>query len=263
METICINHTIICFMFTQKTKKIFLSPHLDDAVYSCGGIIKELITQRIPVEVWSIFTADPPEGALSPFAQSLHSRWNEKSNPSWIRREEDKHALELLGGTYRHLYYPDCIYRRYPQTNEPIIKKDADLFSEDYVIEKDLLANLANDLKSHLPLGAEIISPLGMGGHVDHRITRLAAESLGRPLWYYADYPYAAKDPSSVNAFLPENAEPEVLEVTDQGVEAWLKAIACYRSQISSFWASEDEMNKAVRQYASLPIARTLWHKTL
>lgn len=249
-------------MFTQNAKRIFLSPHLDDAVYSCGGIIKELILKGNAVEVWSIFTADPPEGSLSPFAQSLHLRWKEKANPSWIRREEDKHALELLGGTYHHLYYPDCIYRRDPTTNDPIIKKDEDLFSEDYVIEKDLFANLANDLKANLPVNTEIISPLGMGGHIDHRITRMAAEMLGRPLWYYADYPYAAKDPSRVQSFLPQQAQPEIFEITDQGVEAWLKGIACYPSQISSFWKSEEEMNEAVRQYASEPIGRTLWHTT-
>jgi len=249
-------------MFMQNTKKIFLSPHLDDAVYSCGGIINELTSRGIPVEVWSIFTADPPEGNLSPFALSLHKRWKEKANPSWIRREEDRHALALLNCTYRHLYYPDCIYRRDPLTNEPIIKKDEDLFSDDYVTEKDLLHNLVKDLKTRLPLGVEIISPLAMGGHIDHRITRMAAETLGRPLWFYADYPYAAKDPSKVEAFLPEKAQPEVLELSEEGILAWLKAILNYPSQISSFWKSVDEMNSEVRKYAGLPIGRTLWHIT-
>ena len=247
-------------MFKQNTKKIFLSPHLDDAVYSCGGVIRELVVKGIPVEVWSVFTADPPEGSLSPFAQSLHARWKEKANPSWIRREEDKHALKLLGCTFRHLYYPDCIYRRDPQTNEPIIKNDDDLFSEDYQIETDLLQNLTKDLKSRLKYEAEIISPLGMGGHIDHRVTRMAAEKLGVPLWFYADYPYAAKNPEKVNAFLPETAVPEVMDITEAGIEMWLKAIACYPSQISSFWKSVDEMDYEVRRYASLPVGHTLWH---
>jgi len=245
----------------RNTRKIFLSPHLDDAVYSCGGIIHELTTQDFSVEVWSIFTADPLEGSLSPFAQSLHARWKEKANPSWIRREEDKRALNFLSGTFRHLSYPDCIYRRNAQTNEPIIKNNEDLFSEEYVVENELVQNLAKDLKSRLPDFADIICPLGMGGHIDHRVTRLAAEQLGRPLWFYADYPYAAKDPAMVNAFLPNNAEPELQEISAAGVDAWLKAIACYPSQISSFWASLDEMEKAVREYASLPIGRTLWHQ--
>jgi LmbE family N-acetylglucosaminyl deacetylase len=248
-------------MFYQNSTKIFLSPHLDDAVFSCGGVIEELIVSGIHVEVWTIFTADPPVGILSPFAQSLHTRWKETANPSWIRREEDKHAIDLLGGQYRHLFYPDCIYRRDPETNEPIIKKDGDLFAPDYKVEKDLLHNLVKDLKSHLVADAEIVVPLGMGGHIDHRITRMAADLLGRPLWFYADYPYAAKDPSKVASFLPEHAEAEEQLISESSIEAWIKAITQYPSQISSFWKSRDEMEKAVRHYASLSIGRTLWHK--
>lgn len=247
----------------QNQRKIFLSPHLDDAVYSCGGIIRELVNRGIAVEVWSIFTADPPDGNLSLFAQSLHARWMETANPYWIRREEDKHALALLGAACQHLYYPDCIYRRDPLSREPIIKKDEDLFSDAYVVEKELLANLVKDLKSRLPKNADIISPLGMGGHIDHRVTRMAAEQLGKPLWFYADYPYAAKDPSKVNSYLPQNAEAEVLDISESGLVGWLKGIACYPSQISSFWASEDSMEKEVRAYANLQISRTLWHKPL
>ncbi len=244
----------------QNTRKIFLSPHLDDAVYSCGGIIQELVNRGISVEVWSIFTADPPEGNLSAFAQSLHARWKETANPYWIRREEDKHALELLGGTCRHLYYLDCIYRRDFQTHEPIIKKDEDLFSDGYVVEKELLANLVKDLKARLPKNADIISPLGMGGHIDHRVTRMAAEELGKSLWYYADYPYAAKEPDKVNDFLPEYAEAEVQEFSEAGITGWIKGVACYPSQISSFWVSMDAMEVEVRAYAALPISHTLWH---
>lgn len=246
----------------QNPRKVFLSPHLDDAVYSCGGLIHELVTKGFSVEVWTIFTADPPEGNLSTFAQSLHARWKEKSNPSWIRREEDKHALDLLGAACRHLSYPDCIYRRNAQTNEPIITKDEDLFSKDYVIENNLILNLYKELQLRLPLNADIVCPLSMGGHVDHRVTRMAAEQLKRSLWFYADYPYAAKDPSSVNDFLPDHAEAEVQEFSPAGIDAWLKAIACYPSQTSSFWNSLDEMDQSVRVYASLPIGRTLWfHK--
>jgi LmbE family N-acetylglucosaminyl deacetylase len=249
-------------MFKQNTRKIFLSPHLDDAVFSCGGIIKELINKGNSVEVWSIFTADPPEKNLSPFAESLHERWKETTNPSLIRRQEDKAALELLGASCRHLNYPDCIYRRDPQTNEPIINKREDLFSADNVIETDLLINLAKDLTAQLPLEAHIISPLGMGGHVDHRITRMAAEKLDQPLWFYADYPYAAKESSRIKEFTPEDSEPEGFEISKVALEAWMKGIACYSSQISSFWKSNDELNEAVKQYASQPIGRTLWHNT-
>ena len=39
-----------------------------------------------------------------------------------------------------------------------------------------------------------LVATLGAGGHVDHRLVRLAAEAVhGAGLLYYEDYPYAAK----------------------------------------------------------------------
>lgn len=49
-------------------------------------------------------------------------------------------------------------------------------------------------------------------------------------------------------------------DLTEAGIDAWVKAIALYPSQISSFWSSLDDMHKKVRHYASLPIGHTLWY---
>ena len=73
---------------------IFLSPHLDDAVLSCGGMIYQLAQAGQAVQVITIFAGDPPPGLLSPFAQSLHDRWQAGSV---ARRSEDIEALTLLG----------------------------------------------------------------------------------------------------------------------------------------------------------------------
>ena len=34
---------------------IYLSPHLDDAVYSCGGMLWEQVQRGVQAEVWTIF----------------------------------------------------------------------------------------------------------------------------------------------------------------------------------------------------------------
>jgi LmbE family N-acetylglucosaminyl deacetylase len=107
-----------------------------------------------------------------------------------------------------------------------------------------------------------LIVPLAVGRHIDHRNTRLAAEYLGLPLHYYADFPYAAMDPAQVNTSVPEDATPIPFDISDQALEAWQDAIACYSSQISSFWSSLEEMRSAVAEYASQPLARTLWKKS-
>jgi len=54
---------------------VFLSPHLDDAVLSCGGFIFELIQKGERVEICTICAGDPPPGELSPLAEMLHQRW--------------------------------------------------------------------------------------------------------------------------------------------------------------------------------------------
>ncbi len=53
---------------------IYLSPHLDDAVYSCGGRIWQDVRRGDTVEIWTIFAGDPA-GELSRFARELHACW--------------------------------------------------------------------------------------------------------------------------------------------------------------------------------------------
>ena len=55
---------------------IYLSPHLDDAVFSAGGLIYEQAQAGIPVEIWTIMCGYPPlpEEVFS-VAQLLHVQW--------------------------------------------------------------------------------------------------------------------------------------------------------------------------------------------
>ena len=41
----------------QRKKHIFLSAHLDDAVFSCGGLIAKAVSLGCPVEVVTLYTA--------------------------------------------------------------------------------------------------------------------------------------------------------------------------------------------------------------
>lgn len=225
----------------------------------------EQVQQGQHVEAWTFATGDPVE-PLSAFARSLHARWNNIENPSLTRREEDKQALAGLGCGCVHLDFLDCIYRLNRETGKPLIQSDADLFPVDYQADLPLVDEMTKALETHLKAiqglherNPEICVPLGVGGHIDHRNLRLAAERLRLPLHYYADFPYAAKEPAQVQACLPEGAIPMRNLVTTSGIDAWQKAIACYQSQLSSFWKSPDEMKQAIQDYANQPYALTLW----
>ena len=93
----------------QDFDQIYLSPHLDDAVLSCGGRISQQTARGEKVLVVTVCAGDPPPAPLSEFAQALHIRWALPFHPVAARRDEDEAALAVLGASALHLPLPDCI----------------------------------------------------------------------------------------------------------------------------------------------------------
>lgn len=225
----------------------YLSPHLDDAVLSCGGRIAAQARAGERVRMVTVFAGDPP-GLLSPFARELHERWGLGNDSPAGRRAEDRAALALLGATPLHWELPDCIYRTAP--DGAFLYPDlAALWGPQHPADEPLAEALARRIAA-LPETNVLWVPLGAGGHVDHRLVRQAAEASGRPLRYYEEYPYA-EIPQAVETALGEGPwEPLLTFLDEEALAAKVAAVACYRSQISTFWASVDEMAALVRAYA-------------
>src|SRR6516164_6338526 len=83
-------------------RHIFLSPHLDDVVYSCGGTLGVQVSSGLHPLVITIFAGIPPTNTdLSPFALQKHREWgaDQTKEPGHIikvRRQEDAGALDYL-----------------------------------------------------------------------------------------------------------------------------------------------------------------------
>ncbi|MDD2921893.1 MAG: PIG-L family deacetylase, partial [Anaerolineales bacterium] len=92
---------------------IYISPHLDDAALSAGGLIYSQVRAGLDVEILTILSGFPPD-AISPFAQDLHRQWGIAAAADLIRarRAEDTEAAKILGAKTIRLDYLDCIYRR-------------------------------------------------------------------------------------------------------------------------------------------------------
>ena len=106
--------------------------------------------------------------------------------------------------------------------------------------------------------------PLAVGGHVDHRLTRAAAEAvaggrLRRQLWYFADYPYAATAGAEIAALLQSGWQAIAFDITLPGIAAWEQSIYAHRSQISTFWADFAALQDAVRNYGKQMGGVRLW----
>lgn len=233
-------------------KTIYLSPHLDDAVFSCGGWIWEQVQQGQDVEIWTIFAGDPPPEDLSDLARSIHKSWDLTVNVVQTRREEDQEACRILGVQARYFPFLDCIYR-FTQDGDPYYQEGGDLFSGLDPREIDLIDLVSVALQEMLPDEGELIIPLAIGNHVDHEITRKAASRLGRCLSYYADYPYAREsEGKKILRIMEETYEwqADQLQVSAKGMDFWWQAAQAYRSQISTFWEDEGDLRKEISEFS-------------
>lgn len=234
---------------------LYLSPHFDDTVLSCGGNIHRRVGRGERVVVVTVCAAPPPND-LSPFAQSLHARWGalqlpEGFNPSgslpFDRAQEDREALKRLGAEWVHLNYHDCIYRR--AEGRWLYDSEESLWGEVSPLEMFLVDELAktfNDVARLKPT-AEVWSPFAIGDHVDHKLVKLAASAWrkksGWRFRYYADYPYSESVVGGIE-----------IPLSDSDRQAKIESIRCYSSQLSTFWKDEAEMVDRVSRWTERAI---------
>lgn len=241
---------------------IYLSPHLDDAVYSCGGLIAAQIEAGEEVLIWTICAGEPPARRFSPFAEAMHAAWG-LDGPSVVRlrREEDRAACAFLGAEWRHDEVPDCIYRQ-DSAGKFFYTSEEDLFGTPALGEAPLIESLARRFRDSLSPAARIVAPLTLGNHVDHQVVRRAAEACSLPLWYYADYPYARQaDARALIAKLPAGARLRRFPLRSAHVERHIEAMARYASQLTSFWQDKTALAAEMRAWAEALGGAVLWER--
>jgi LmbE family N-acetylglucosaminyl deacetylase len=235
---------------------IYLSPHLDDAALSAGGLIHELTQAGNTVEIWNFMCGFPPEGELSSLAQELHTQWGTTSAEETVRvrRAEDEKAAVILGAKTIHFDFLDCIYRRGDNGDWLYL----DVFVPPHSADADLSARIAKAISSRLTPDAILICQLSVGSHVDHVLMRQAAELLARPLRYSVDIPYLFNYPEE---FAPKSAgmKEKLYTVSEAGLRSWQEAGAAYVSQISTVFESEQDLRDKLHTYWSKQVGIGLW----
>lgn len=141
-----------------------VSPHLDDAVLSLGGLIGCQAKAGHNVEVVTCFTAGPPLDRV-PANRRVFADYT-------ARRTEDKRALAILGASHRWLDLRERTWRD-PPLPGPLhaFRTPPDLgdFAE--------LSTIRGVIGEMVDGGALVYAPLGVGNHVDHVEVALAAIS--------------------------------------------------------------------------------------
>lgn len=239
---------------------VYLSPHYDDAVLSCGGMIWEQMQCGDQAEIWTICAGEPTPPPQNGAVLSLSERMQNAHHTVTRRRYEDIAACQRLGVPYRHFPIPDCIYRWLPDGKQ-LIQSDAEIYQAIHPDEMGLVSEVARMLDENLSPNVQVVSPLTVGGHRDHRMTRQAIEMLGIPVWYFPDFPYVVSALDEFNELRLQMDKTYQVQIGEEGLRAWQEAIQAYASQMIGLFPSLPSMQSIVRAYCLTGMGSGLWQK--
>ncbi len=251
-------------------RRLYLSPHLDDAVLSCGGQIARATRAGATVEILTVFAGDEPGAgfaAASPLVTRIYDLW--QLSPGEVmptRRREDLAACGVLAARALHWELQEAIHRLDGRSREALYPSLERLFGNVAPQEEGLIAGLAERLAGLAgDLGStRIVAPLGVGGHVDHRIVRAAAErAFGTSLLYYEEFPYIVwKLFALARAGIYGRSWRSFREpLSAEEIAARIAAIACYASQVNPLFRTPARIGRLVRRHVRRAGGERLWRR--
>lgn len=217
---------------------LVISPHLDDAALSTGGVLWRTVRSGEPVRVVTVFAGIPTKTEIGELAVIMHDHWGLGDDAMELRRAEDVVAMDRLGASPIHLDFRDVIYTG---PRQRLFGSPAQAWSSRPSRVIDEMARTLVALTQDEP--GVVMAPAGAGGHVDHVLVRELALQLVPParLQLYEDVPYAYDDPSWTGTlgggFV--TAGHETVRLTAEEWDAKIEACAAYGSQIALLWDGE------------------------
>jgi LmbE family N-acetylglucosaminyl deacetylase len=229
---------------------IVLSPHLDDAVLSCGALMNHACKGK-SVTVATFFT----EGGEPPYTYAarcyLRQTKNIHANGLFLaRRAEDEAILVGAGISYVHVGLTEALFRRrtrpllaqlpwagklipelsyiYPTYRLNVIRGGISL--DDFSTIRSAI-----DTIDHLSSGSStlFLAPLAVGAHKDHILVRTAAELSQQRIAYYSDFPYNTRYRADAS-FIQRNSLVQATWSDD--LDSKQPLIRAYKTQVDALF---------------------------
>ncbi|MHA1598875.1 MAG: PIG-L deacetylase family protein [Alphaproteobacteria bacterium] len=164
-------------------KIVVVSPHSDDAAFSCGGLLAETCGRGIESVI------------LNCFAVSNYLPGTGETNPDKVteaRIAEDMAYGRLLGENCSASWLKNA---------DALLRKGLHVspFGEDMISDDDraISTSLTHALDRFAGPGSAVFVPAGLGLHIDHLLVRdaglAAAKTSSGTFFLYEDMPYAAR----------------------------------------------------------------------
>ncbi len=224
---------------------LVLSPHLDDAAFSCGGLMACLADAGWRVCMATAFTRSVHPASGFALACQLDKGLAPDIDYMALRREEDRVAADHLGvSDLRWLDLPEAPHRGYGSAAAlfgPVHDGD-DIWRE----LAAMISSLVNELQPSL-----VLAPQGLGDHVDHRQTIRAVNHAapGGPLAFYRDTPYAIRNLLGVPHVAVRGLVQSVAGIA-AGLDRKVSASCAYTSQIGFQFGGAEATGRALREFA-------------
>lgn len=171
----------------RRYDEVYISPHLDDVVFSCGGRILKARASGQMCLVATVFTCEGKGCSKIPL--EVRARVGDMA----VRREEDRRAMDALGVDFLWLEHEEAVFR------SPLYHTVRGTFFRYREDDRRMALRMAEEVER---IGREVQArrlyvPLGVGNHVDHRmmcdVGLFLAERSAEPwdVFFYDDAPYA------------------------------------------------------------------------
>ena len=225
---------------------LFLSPHLDDAAFSCGGLAALLDDAGWQTVMATVFTRSVVPAAGFALACQLDKGLPPEVDYMALRRDEDRAAASLLG--IRDLRWLDLLeapHRGY----ESAPALFGAIHDDDSVANElgPLFAALAAELRPDL-----VLAPQGLGNHVDHQhvVTAALQTFAAGSLAFYRDTPYAIRQPGATALpSVPQGSHSTI--PIGAALDRKVAAAQAYTTQIGFQFGGAVPLGSALRRFAS------------
>lgn len=214
---------------------VAISPHLDDAAFSVGGLLAARTRAGDRVTIVTCFTGNVAAPTGFALACQLDKGLGPEVDYMALRRAEDRAACAVIGAEAVHLPLLEAPHRGYASAPELFAAR-----RDDDAVLTPLTAALAERIPTLAP--DLLLGPMAIGNHVDHWLVRDALGAIGLPVLLWEDWPYLtrAKDRS-----IDQPAHVHWLSHADRAARTAM--CAAYGSQLGFQFGSLQAMTEAVR----------------
>jgi LmbE family N-acetylglucosaminyl deacetylase len=220
-------------------KLLAISPHLDDAAFSAGGLLASRVDQGWDVTIATCFTGNVAQPTGFALACQLDKGLDAEVDYMALRRAEDLAACKALGARATHLPFLEAPHRGYTSAKMLFAARLAD----DRIVD-DVTAALVELLTTERP--DLVLGPLCLGNHVDHHVVleAIRRSAADHTVLLWEDWPYADREDRVA-------AMPAVIEhLTPETRARRIAACAAYTSQLGFQFGGVEAMIERTERIA-------------